>query len=62
MDQTVLPVAIDAAGTMEAVLERVAVSVKQRPAVTLGAALAVGATLSTLLLQAMRGRRRPFRF
>ena len=61
-DQTVLPVAIDAAGGMEAALERIAVSVKQRPALTLGAALAVGAGLSTLLLQAMAGWRRRFRF
>ncbi len=57
-DQVVMPVAIDMAGSVEAGLERVAVSVKQRPATTLGAALVLGAAVSGMTLRLMVRRRR----
>ncbi len=47
-DQQVIPVFIDAAGSVEGMLERMAMSVRRRPIEALGAALGIG-TLATLL-------------
>ena len=51
-DQAVFPVLINAAGAVEAVVERVVVRTRERPATTLGMALAVGCGVGLL------GRRR----
>ena len=48
LDQKVIPAAIDAAGAVEGVLERVAVRVRRMPVAALAAALGTG-TLVTLL-------------
>jgi hypothetical protein len=52
-DEHVIPVAIDAAGSVEAVLERLGQSTRRQPIVALG--LAVGAGF---LLSMLRGERR----
>ena len=54
LDQKVIPMAIDAAGAVEGVLERVAVRVRRRPVSALAAALGTG-TLVTLLAVPRRG-------
>ncbi len=54
LDQTVIPVAIDAAGAVEGVLEQVAVRVRRTPVAALAAALGTG-TLVTLLAVPRRG-------
>ncbi len=51
-DQQVLPVAIDAAGSLEALLEDVARATRRRPVAALGIAFA-----SAFLLSALAGRR-----
>ena len=48
LDQKMLPVAINAAGAVEGVLEKLAVRVRRKPVVALAAALGTG-TLVTLL-------------
>ena len=54
LDQKVVPVMIDAAGSVEGVLERVAVRVRRMPVAALAAALGTG-TLVTLLAVPRRG-------
>ncbi len=54
LDQTIIPAAIDAAGAVEGVLERVAVRVRRMPVAALAAALGTG-TLVTLLAVPRRG-------
>ena len=54
LDQTVIPMAIDAAGAVEGALERVAVRVRRMPVSALMAALGSG-TLITLLALPRRG-------
>ena len=54
LDQRVIPLAIDAAGAVEGVLERVAVRVRRMPVSALVAALGSG-TLVTLLAVPRRG-------
>ncbi|MGA9864838.1 MAG: hypothetical protein WBQ75_00180 [Acetobacteraceae bacterium] len=54
-DQQVLPVAIDAAGSVESVLESLAEYIRGRPTGTLGLALGLGILLAVL---APRPRRR----
>ncbi len=48
LDQTIMPILINAAGAVEGLLERVAVRTRKRPIHTLGAALGLG-TLTMLL-------------
>ena len=48
LDQTVFPVLIDAAGAVEAVVERVVVRTRERPATALGVALVVGCGVGLL--------------
>jgi hypothetical protein len=48
-DQQVMPVLIDAAGGVEAVLEQVAIRVRQSPVRTLSAAAGTASVLSFLL-------------
>ncbi|WP_250265916.1 hypothetical protein [Rhodovastum atsumiense] len=47
-DQRVIPAAIDAAGAVEAVLERLAVRTRQRPVMVLGMAMGAGFLVSRL--------------
>jgi len=48
LDLTVLPLLIDAAGAVEAVAERAAVQVRQRPIVGIGVAFGLGCGLALL--------------
>lgn len=52
VDQQVMPAAIDLAGGMEAGLERLATTVRQRPATVLAASVALGAAVPFLMLLA----------
>ncbi len=54
LDQTIVPIAINAAGAVEGVLERVAVRVRRMPVTALAAGLGTG-TLVTLLAVPRRG-------
>ena len=54
LDQTIIPMAIDAAGGVEGMLERLAVRVRLMPVAALAAALGTG-TLVTLLAVPRRG-------
>ena len=53
LDLTVLPALIDTAGAVESVVERVAVSAKQRPFTQIGVAFGLGCGLAWIV----RGRR-----
>ena len=54
LDQKVIPQAIDAAGAVESLVERVAVRVRRMPVTALAAAIGTG-TLVTLLAVPRRG-------
>ena len=56
-DQQVLPVAIDAAGSVESVVESLAERVRGRPMGTLGLALGLGILLAVLVPRSRRGWR-----
>ena len=58
VDQQVVPAAIDMAGGVEAGLERLAATVRQRPATVLAASVALGAAVPFLLLLACAQSRR----
>ena len=49
LDRDVVPMAIDAAGSLEAIIERWAIRVRTAPAQSLGIAVGVGALASFLL-------------
>ena len=54
-DQQALPVAIDAAGSVEAVVESLAKRIQGRPMGTLGLALGLGILLAVLVPRSRRG-------
>lgn len=56
-DQQVLPVVIDAAGSVESVLESLAERIRGRPLGALGLALGLGVVLAVLASRSARGWR-----
>ncbi len=54
LDQDVLPALINAAGEVESVMERIAVSTRANPQILLGLAFGFGAVLSFLFRRARR--------